>query len=293
MKAFIMKDEESVDDMFGRFQVLLNNMEALGQTYCKAQIKLKVLDSFLKVWKPKTTTIQEARDLKNLAWDELLGILRVHEVHLQNREHLQKKNSIALKYEETIFKREENASLSKALKVQMQESDGLDNSDGSIDHEVALMSKNFKHIMKKKGKFQHSSKHKDSIFKKKNKEESNEIIWFECRKPTYMKVECPWLKKKRYFGDKKKKSLMVTWDDSDNDKSGSLDDELANICPVVDKDDKVKIKTCSKFATSSFASLDDEEGMLYNVLLQNCHMISLQCKNFKGKFKAYASKTPN
>ncbi|KAG4917845.1 hypothetical protein JHK85_056126 [Glycine max] len=94
----------------------------------------------------------------------------------------------------------------------------------------------------------------------KNKEESNEIIWFECRKPTYMKVECPWLKKKRYFGDKKKKSLMVTWDDSDNDKSGSLDDELANICPVVDKDDKVKIKTCSKFATSSFASLDDEEA---------------------------------
>ncbi|KAG4906667.1 hypothetical protein JHK82_055312 [Glycine max] len=182
----------------------------LRKTYCKAQIKLKVLDSFLKVWKPKTTTIQEARDLKNLAWDELLGILRVHEVHLQNREHLQKKNSIALKYEETIFKREENASLSKALK--------------------------------------------------KNKEESNEIIWFECRKPTYMKVECPWLKKKRYFGDKKKKSLMVTWDDSDNDKSGSLDDELANICPVVDKDDKVKIKTCSKFATSSFASLDDEEG---------------------------------
>ena len=116
-ESFIMKDKESVEDMFGRLQVLLNNLEALGQTYSKTQINLKVLDSFPKVWEPKTTTIQEARDLKNLAWDELLGILRVHEVHLQNREHLQKKNSIALKYEETIFKREENASLSKALKV--------------------------------------------------------------------------------------------------------------------------------------------------------------------------------
>ena len=41
-----------------------------------------MLDNFAKVWEPKTTTIQEVRDLKNLAWDELLGILRVHEGYL-------------------------------------------------------------------------------------------------------------------------------------------------------------------------------------------------------------------
>ena len=28
--SFIMKDGESVDDMFGRLQILLNNLEALG-----------------------------------------------------------------------------------------------------------------------------------------------------------------------------------------------------------------------------------------------------------------------
>ena len=72
-----MKDEEPMDDMFGRLEVLLNNLEALGQTYSKAQINLKVLENFPKVSKPKTTTIQEARDLKNLAWDELSGILTV------------------------------------------------------------------------------------------------------------------------------------------------------------------------------------------------------------------------
>lgn len=81
-ERFSMKEEEFIDNMFGRLQVLMNNLKALGQTYPKAQIKLKALDSFPKVWKPKTTTIQEARDLKNLVWDELLGILRVHEVHL-------------------------------------------------------------------------------------------------------------------------------------------------------------------------------------------------------------------
>jgi len=72
-----MKEGEFEDDIFGRLKVLLNNLEALGQTYTKAQINLKVLDNFPKEWKPMTTTIQEDRDTKNLAWDELLGILSV------------------------------------------------------------------------------------------------------------------------------------------------------------------------------------------------------------------------
>jgi len=30
--------------------------------------------------------IMKARELKNLTWDELLGILRVHEIHLQDHD---------------------------------------------------------------------------------------------------------------------------------------------------------------------------------------------------------------
>jgi len=33
-----------------------------------------------------------SKGLKNLTWDKLMGILRAHEVHLQNKEHLKKKN---------------------------------------------------------------------------------------------------------------------------------------------------------------------------------------------------------
>ena len=165
--------------------------------YSKAQINLKVLDNFPKVWEPKITTIQEARALKNLSWDELLGILRVLEVHLQNRENLQNKNFAALQYEETSFKREENKSLSKALKVQMQESNGSNNSDGSTNDEMTLMTKKFKQMIKKNGKFQHSYRRIDFRFKNKNNKESNEIICFKCRKLGHLKVECPQLKKKR------------------------------------------------------------------------------------------------
>ena len=100
----------------------------------------------------------------------------------------------------------------------------MQESDGSIDDEVTFMSRKFKKMMEKKGKFQHSFRRKDSRFEKKNKEKSNEIIYFECGKPGHMKVECPQQKKKRYSRDKKKKSLMVTWDDSDSKKSSILDD---------------------------------------------------------------------
>jgi len=94
----------------------------------------------------------------------------------------------------------------------MTQFDGSNNNyEGSPDDEVVVMSKKFKKILKKKGKFKHSSRRKDTRFKKKYKEERNEIISFECRKPKHMKVECPQLKKKIYSGEKKKKSLIVTW----------------------------------------------------------------------------------
>ena len=85
---------------------------------------MKILDNFPKVWEPKTTTIQEAKNLKTLAWDELLGILRGHEFHLQNNDHLPKINFVALKTGESSFKRKERKSSSKALKVHMAKSDG-------------------------------------------------------------------------------------------------------------------------------------------------------------------------
>ena len=63
-ERFIMKDGEFVDGMFRRLQVLLNNLGTIGHMYSKDQINLKGLDSFPKVWEPKTTTIQKTRDIK-------------------------------------------------------------------------------------------------------------------------------------------------------------------------------------------------------------------------------------
>jgi len=44
-------------DMFRRMHVLLNELEALGQNFCKTQRNLKLLGSMTKIWEPKTTTL--------------------------------------------------------------------------------------------------------------------------------------------------------------------------------------------------------------------------------------------
>lgn len=175
----------------------------------------------------------------------------------------------------------------------MAEFDGSDNSKESIDDEVTLMSKVFKQMMKKKGKFQHSSRRKVTRFKKKYKIQNNEIICFECKKLKHMKAKCLQLKKRRYFDDNKKKSLMVTWDNPDNEKSSSSNDEQANVYLMANTDKKVEVKTCSNSNSSSNDSSYNEEDITYDVLLQKCHMISLQCKNIKKFLNHLFLKTLN
>ncbi|RZC25322.1 hypothetical protein D0Y65_004144, partial [Glycine soja] len=179
--------------------------------------------------------------------------------------------------------------LRKAATLHMVESDAsYDNSDESIDNEMALTSRKSKQMMKKKRKFRHFSRRKDARFKKKHKEKNNEIICFECKKHVHIKAKCPQIKRKGHSGDKKKKSLMVTWDDSDNEKSNILDDEQANIYLMANTNEKVEVKTCFESnSSSSSSSLDNGEDMPYD-LLQNSHMISLKWKKYKEKYKISA-----
>nr|KYP35821.1 hypothetical protein KK1_043126 [Cajanus cajan] len=70
-----MKEGESIDKMFGRFQTILNGLKSLGIEFSKAQNNLKILDSPYKIWDPKAITILETCDLKVLTLDEILGDL--------------------------------------------------------------------------------------------------------------------------------------------------------------------------------------------------------------------------
>lgn len=61
------------------FTAIVNELNALGERYTTHQKIKKILRSLPKIWRPKSTIIQEAKDLKNLAMDKLIGSLKVHE----------------------------------------------------------------------------------------------------------------------------------------------------------------------------------------------------------------------
>nr|KYP50008.1 hypothetical protein KK1_028248 [Cajanus cajan] len=67
-----MKENETIDEMFGRFQTILNGLKSLGTKFLKAQNNLKILESLPKIWEPKANAILKAHDLKILTLDELL-----------------------------------------------------------------------------------------------------------------------------------------------------------------------------------------------------------------------------
>ena len=75
-----MKSDESITDMFIKFTDIINGLMSLRKIYPNNEQVRKILRSLPKAWKPKVTAIQEAKDLNNLALDELLGFLMTYEL---------------------------------------------------------------------------------------------------------------------------------------------------------------------------------------------------------------------
>ncbi|RDX72398.1 hypothetical protein CR513_48122, partial [Mucuna pruriens] len=175
-KMFTMKDDETIDKMFEIFQTILNGLNSLD----------------------KSITIQDSKNIKTLIIDELLGALRVHEVHLQKREKLALKDPLALKTRETSSKKEEKHL--KALKVEMF-SVLDDSSSERKDDEISLIL-----MLKKKDKYKYFLENKDK-YKKQLKEEK-EVICFGCKKLGHFKVDFPKLRNRWY--PKQQKSLIAT-----------------------------------------------------------------------------------
>ena len=95
-ELFSIKDFESIVEMFSRFLVIVNKLEALGKTYTKVEKVMKILRSLPKKWETKVTPIQEAKDLTKLSLEELIGSLMTYEINLNNHQRVEEnKKSIA------------------------------------------------------------------------------------------------------------------------------------------------------------------------------------------------------
>ena len=85
-KLFKMKNDESISEMFTRFTNIINGLKSLGKPYTNPKNVRKILRSLPKNWEAKVTAIQEAKDLKVLSLDELMGSLMTHELTMRYHE---------------------------------------------------------------------------------------------------------------------------------------------------------------------------------------------------------------
>jgi hypothetical protein len=73
-----MKEDETIWKYFLRIEELVNAMKALGEKIEEPSLVQKTLRSMLDRFNPKVSAIEELNDIKDLAFDQLLGMLTAY-----------------------------------------------------------------------------------------------------------------------------------------------------------------------------------------------------------------------
>jgi len=85
-ELFEMGDCETIMGMYPRFTHITNELKSLGKTFSTEELVRKILRILPRTWEVKVTAIQEAKDLKTLSLDELIGNLQTYELRRNSQQ---------------------------------------------------------------------------------------------------------------------------------------------------------------------------------------------------------------
>ncbi|KAK2434968.1 gag-protease polyprotein [Trifolium repens] len=213
-ELFRMKDNENIESMYSRFKILVAGLQVLKRSYTTSDHVRKILRSLPLRWRPKVTAIQEAKDLDTLGLEELISSLMSHEIELSSDEPQKKLKFVALPSISVSSK----ALKAKVAESEVEESFIDDQEDGSDDDVFALLSKKFQKWSVRKGKnFPSRGFGSRSNISKEKKDDTKNC--FNCHKPGHFMADCHELNskgkgRKSTIKNKAKKSLMATWEDT-------------------------------------------------------------------------------
>ncbi|XP_072071952.1 uncharacterized protein [Arachis hypogaea] len=214
-EMFSMKEDESINQMFKRFSIIINNLDAMGRNYSEETLVRKILRSLTKKWEVKSTTISERNDLIKITYDELRGKLLAYETTHMSQDKDGKKKSITLK---------------SRMTAQGEEFD-----DSFSYEEMVLFARKMRRLLRYKSKGKGSSSSKDV------KKDQVKFTCHHCKEPGHFKSDCPQLKKGEKFKKDKKKVMMATWEDLENDTSSESSDQEAQLCLMADHNDEDEV----------------------------------------------------
>nr|KYP37787.1 hypothetical protein KK1_040996 [Cajanus cajan] len=136
-ELFKMEESESIQTMFGRFQTIVNELSFLGRTYDNFDHIDKFLRSLHTKWRPQGTALKASKNLEKLSLEELIGLLKVHELELQQDDARRKQKSITLNIQKT-----KSTPLSlKALKADDLSDESCNEETCDIDNEISFLSR--------------------------------------------------------------------------------------------------------------------------------------------------------
>ena len=144
-ELFKMKDGESIEKMYSRFQTLVSRLQILKKSYVASDHVSKILKSLPARWRPKVTAIEEAKGLNTLSVKDLVSSLKVHEIGLNEHEPAKKVKSIALP---------SKGKSSKTFKVIESEDESPDgDSDEDPTEKMVMLSDKLEYLAKKNRTF--------------------------------------------------------------------------------------------------------------------------------------------
>ncbi|MCH79648.1 phytoalexin-deficient 4-2 protein [Trifolium medium] len=276
-ELFEMKEDETIDQMYGRLTVIINELNSLGKRYTPHERVRKILRSLPKSWRHIVTAITEAKDLKELKLEDLIGSLRVHESILQ--EDKPKKLMIALESQtKECSQNIENLCDEKSL----QEDD---------EEEFAFISRRIQRLMIRRNQMKNSFQGKRNNLK--TEVDLNKIQCYGCNQFGHYKNDCP--KTKQGRNSYQKKSFLTTWNDLDEPLEKEEQQE-ANMCLMTHSNQgeecllATKKKSwyldsgCSRHMTrdrQNFLSFEEKEGG--SVTFGNNEQASIKGKGIIGK----------
>ncbi|XP_020987891.1 uncharacterized protein LOC110275874 [Arachis duranensis] len=210
-EMFSMKEEETIDAMFERFNIIITGLDAIGIRYPESVLVRRILRCLTKEWETKAITIAESSGIDKMTYDDLRGNL--------------------LAFENTYLKRDTKKK-GLALKLVTKPLDD-ESSDNLSDDDFVLFAKKLRKMMKLNERNKGGSS-------RKPKRDLSKVICYNCKETGHFKSDCLKLKKNDKPKKEKRKGLMASWEDLENDTDEDEEsDTKSQTCLMADHIEQV------------------------------------------------------